>query len=465
MINKQTIPLDQLFIDLLNPRFKQDQQDQLTAINNMAMQQGIKLFTLAKDIVDTGLSPADSILVMPSPETDHYTVLEGNRRVCALKILQDPQIIKNLVKPSIFEKYLLLSCEYAHSPIEEIECVVFDQRQDASHWILQRHTGLAGGKGLDQWNGQEKLRFRERILGISDASIHILQLLEDQGMISEETKTAVFPSTLGRIIKTSDVKKKLGLKISGDGQWKNPDEITEESKLVIAEIAKKIASKDITTGKVYSKGDRVAVFEKTYNETLNIPSVHLESEKQRENSNKTNEENTSDNSKRNEPEQTNQLDKTNSVTPNRSNPSSLNRNALIPRGFNLKITDTKTNDIFQELKKMPIQDYPNAVAVLFRSFLELSVYHAIETNFPEEELNKFKFVPSCKKVYQHFCDNKILNDKELKSLKIAFSNKLDVLAPETLNTYIHSKFVFPSPINLFSAWNNYQTFLQKIWEN
>ena len=54
------------------------------------------------------------------------------------------------------------------------------------------------------------------------------------------------------------------------------------------------------------------------------------------------------------------------------------RKTLIPTEFIISISHQKVNLIYDELKKLKVDDYRNAVAVLFRVFLELSVDHFIK---------------------------------------------------------------------------------------
>src|SRR5207253_3000441 len=52
---------------------------------------------------------------------------------------------------------------------------------------------------------------------------------------------------------------------------------------------------------------------------------------------------------------------------------SKKRPVLIPRTCVLTIPDSKPNDIYHELRRPKLEDFPYAVGVLFRVFLELSI--------------------------------------------------------------------------------------------
>jgi hypothetical protein len=75
-------------MDVQNPRFDVGDASQRSAIHAMVLAQDEKLYTLAKDIVDVGLNPAELMIVMADEDdATRYVVLEGNRRTAALKYL------------------------------------------------------------------------------------------------------------------------------------------------------------------------------------------------------------------------------------------------------------------------------------------------------------------------------------------------------------------------------------------
>src|SRR5437773_11133994 len=88
----QNIPLTDLLLDPENYRLE-PQATQLATIHAMIAEQDEKLIDLAEDIVDLGgLSPIVLTAVCPSSDPEKYMVLEGNRRVTALKLLKDPEL-------------------------------------------------------------------------------------------------------------------------------------------------------------------------------------------------------------------------------------------------------------------------------------------------------------------------------------------------------------------------------------
>lgn len=135
-MKREKISLELLLLSDGNPRlepsFGEDE-----AINNMVADQNNKLVELASDIVVHGLNPLDTVGVYPS-ETyrGFYEIGEGNRRMCALKLLAAPERIQH-TNAALFSKFAALSKGY--SVPESIEVVVFEDEAAMQHWMEIRH--------------------------------------------------------------------------------------------------------------------------------------------------------------------------------------------------------------------------------------------------------------------------------------------------------------------------------------
>lgn len=81
------INVTELLLNPENPQFN-PVKHQTEAISAMVEDQKEKLSTLAEHIIDNGLNPTDIILVRPFQK--QWLVLEGNRRVTALKLVNEP---------------------------------------------------------------------------------------------------------------------------------------------------------------------------------------------------------------------------------------------------------------------------------------------------------------------------------------------------------------------------------------
>ena len=89
--NITMIPLSNLLFDPENPRLPKEfrgNRDEQAIIKHMLRDES--LIELMKSIGQTGYSASEPLLVVP--ESEKYIVVEGNRRLAALKLLSNPEL-------------------------------------------------------------------------------------------------------------------------------------------------------------------------------------------------------------------------------------------------------------------------------------------------------------------------------------------------------------------------------------
>ena len=126
------------------------QDDQREAIRALIEEQKNKLIRLAQDIIENGLSPLETILVTPVPDQkNRYTVVEGNRRVAAIKLVSQPDLAADTTWHNAFKRlHKLLPGQVP----KKVGCIIAPSKEDAFLWIQRRHdTGLKGA-GLESWS-------------------------------------------------------------------------------------------------------------------------------------------------------------------------------------------------------------------------------------------------------------------------------------------------------------------------
>jgi hypothetical protein len=211
------VAVSSLLLDIENPRFE-PVSSQREAINVLLGEEPQKLVALATDIVEQGqLSPIESALVARLP--DGLTVLEGNRRVAALKLLQKPDLANDSKLEKVFAD---LAKAGAHPT--EVDCVEVADRDAARHWIDLRHTGANGGVGVDQWNATQKARFSG---GRENQATRGLQFIEavradfsdDDEVMSVVATAGQRITNVGRVVGDPDVRSALGFSMDGNGVW------------------------------------------------------------------------------------------------------------------------------------------------------------------------------------------------------------------------------------------------------
>ena len=150
---------------------------------------------------------------MPVPNrTGRYTVLEGNRRIAVLKAMETPEAISGVVSARVLRHIRDLSKEYLQNPIDSIDCVVVQDRNEAHPWIKLRHTGENAGAGTVRWGSDEAHRFDARS-GKPRVYFQALEFLQGRGDLSTELRRKLPVTSFRRLIGTPAVRSRLGVEV------------------------------------------------------------------------------------------------------------------------------------------------------------------------------------------------------------------------------------------------------------
>ena len=210
----QIILLDRIFLHLQNPRHETC-ETQTEVIEWMCRNEEVS--QLARDIAQNGLSPLDQFGVIRDHETEGddatYIAAEGNRRLCALKLLVDPDLAPS-GKRAQFEKYA-----ENWSPITELPCVIFEDQEDLDLWLKRRHHGKMNGVGQKEWNAEQKSRH----IGSNSrnqVALAFLDYAEKEKLISAEDRNGRL-TTVQRFLSNPVMRDTLGLESDPDNVKRN----------------------------------------------------------------------------------------------------------------------------------------------------------------------------------------------------------------------------------------------------
>ena len=152
------IQVSSLLFDEENPRLLNPNQGQREVLRALASNQGAKLRVLADDILTNGLDPSELMVVLGVENPEHrFVVLDGNRRLLALKVLENPDLIVGAVSTTVLNALRRSSQAYQQSPIDALPCVVVRDAEEARHWIELKHMENAEGQG-PYCGGRKKAR-------------------------------------------------------------------------------------------------------------------------------------------------------------------------------------------------------------------------------------------------------------------------------------------------------------------
>lgn len=200
--NVETIDITNIIVNNENARHGKLETEKdaiLWLLNNNSG----RLESLAKDIAKEGKLYERPLV---KKENDKYVVYDGNRRITCLKLLNNPNYIRNTAWSSFFET---LKKNNKNIP-NKIECDVSDDIQYINELVERRHVGGDTGKGQLKWNREQKenhliLTGQKKVL---DFTVFLQDEMKKEGLLAE-TETLEH-SLIKRLFSSNVFRKKIG---------------------------------------------------------------------------------------------------------------------------------------------------------------------------------------------------------------------------------------------------------------
>lgn len=203
MVARLDVEVDRIFLDQGNPRHK-PYQSQDEVIDYLCQHESI--LPLARDIVKNGLNPIEQFALLPDDdaedETSTYIVAEGNRRICALKLLHDPDLA-----PAKLRNGFRQAAE-GWQGIGPVHCVLFDDRPEVDLWLTRIHNGEQGGIGRRKWSADQSARHSGS--DKDKLALKLLDYAERKGLLSDEERKGML-TTVTRYVMKAPVQVGLGI--------------------------------------------------------------------------------------------------------------------------------------------------------------------------------------------------------------------------------------------------------------
>ena len=455
MAQVQELPTAALLPDIENPRLSESNEGENETLRALAEEQGPKLAVLAEDIVRHGLNPGDLFYVLQLEDgSQRFAVLEGNRRLTALRALENPTRFTGAIKTGTLSKLKGLGEQYRKAPIENVNCTIFNDREEAHHWIELRHTGEAKGAGTVRWRSDAASRFAAGTEA-GPTQTQALDFLERRGDITSLTRSQVPATTLRRLLDTPYVREKIGLGYKD----KKLQVVAGEAPVAKALnwIVENLISGEITEPKVSSVEDR-----KQFADELPADIVVTPNGKGQKNQALTVDLDIASFGNPGAGKSTSAGD----GKPKQSkNTTAKPRPYLIPQDCVLNITDERLRRIAGELRKLHIEDFTNSVGVMMRVFIELSGDSYITRNGLSGIAEKAALNKKMTAIATDLRNRSKLSEKQVKPVLKA-CEKGSLLAPSVtlLHEYVHNPYMFPTASDLRDAWDNLQPYMVALWE-
>lgn len=477
MISVLTLAKIKLYLN--NPRLPKTESEQ-EALYRLISDQNRKLVQLAKDIVIHKLSELDVIAVFPDTEEDGYfRVAEGNRRITALKLLQNPDLIKEKF-PALASEFALISGRETFD-YEHITVSIFASEKDPQliHFLQVRHIGEMGGIGTVKWDAKQKGRFDYSVDGKENLVI-FLDELERKEILTQKEINGVTKTNWDRILRPVGLEFFHLVKEKGTYRVQSgfEDEFAKKMKLVATALQGK------TVSIVYDQRNIEEFFERMQRQYSGVPNPDEPRANggtganggsganggfgdhggPRDNGEPGDNGGNGDNGEPGGDEESGDNGEAGNNGGSNSNPKGK-RNpkdpfkdcpTVIPSSYRMQSRNHRITQIIQELKEIEVEKCPNACGCLLRAMIELCAKEYLEHNGIQEDATKLEFQEVISAAGNAMVKAGTLTAGEAKEIRKETEGGG---VRELFNGYMHNTDSYPSAMLIKGIFYTYKNFL------
>lgn len=149
--NFENVGINKLEFDKQNPRLPTSVRHSTEngIIRYLAKNTGLE--DLMTSIGENGFFPGEAIVAVKGNQADQYVVLEGNRRLAALRLLQNPSIVANTGR-------IVRAAQQARYKPDEVPAYIVSSRSEAMQYLGFRHI-----TGIQRWDPLAKARYLKQL--------------------------------------------------------------------------------------------------------------------------------------------------------------------------------------------------------------------------------------------------------------------------------------------------------------
>lgn len=420
----EEIDLSRIYLDNNNPRHDPI-KNEAEIISHLLVNEHIK--PLARHIAKAGMtSPLERIAVVAhSKVKGAYIAAEGNRRLCAIKLLADPDKANTEANKKYFRN---LAAEMERQP-NKLEAVVFKDMKAARPWISLRHEGEQGGIGTTAWDAQQKARFNAQGGGSPNPNIQaslLMDYVRDHGLLRADQIAALSITTLTRYLSNPVFRDMLGL---ADGKTLTITVPRDEFHHAVVRFLSDALDKNSGVNSRTSAKDRKDYAEKLRTEGVAPATRGLPPEDIKD-------------SPRPPPPA--------APAKQRNNRSPDDRRKVIPATFVAHINDKILKRLYDELRTLDAEEFPFAATYLLRAVME-----QIATRFLSDNGSGMDRAELHKKLERmaELLKNQGMTDSQLKVLRTMSSDKDSRYSPDTIGHFVHGGAV-PTRMDAIKTWDS-----------
>lgn len=412
-----------LVLDLDNPRlgYLSEVRTQSQALQLLIKKE--RVYELAKKISEEGYFVGEEPIICI--EKDKKVVLEGNRRIAALKLLQNPVKYLPPIKAKILQKNIIDNNIVVD---RKIKCFIAPNRILANPIIYERHRGDA----VQKWRTGNQYAFVAKMyeegLSIDDicsllneTRANILNplktyhlFIEGQNIFINRGETVDFDTfditNLERFSSLPEVSDFIGIRMDNDSGCLHIGLPKEEFEERVYLVFKAILSSENFSREYNKRETLIQLLNKIKNSDSINPAISYS------------ESNSNTNSRSEDIKKNLEEEKAKVTSRRKRKYRAYLENNIIPRETEIFFGNNKLDSMFHELKSLPL-DKVNSFAFLMRAYLEQGLYHYLHTNNLLEE---------CHSVYVQ--DAKKNNEKKVQTLLTYLYKDKTIITPEIVNT-------------------------------
>lgn len=414
-----------------------------------------KVYDLARDIVEVGFYPLESLVGLK--EDGKSIILEGNRRLAALKLLVSPE----QAPEAEVKRFRTLAGRVALDGIKRVRVLYAPSREAAAPLILQKHTR----EQIERWSPLMQAKFYR---SLADSGITIEEMarryarpageiarflrLDEMYEIAcaitlpEEARVRVHnprdfrAAVLERLLDIPTAREFLGIEFDSAGRVRGivpKEEFAKAYRKILTDIAAgSVDTRTLNTVKEAAKylaaiskhgPDRTRKGTFTADDFLR-PSASAQKD-----------------------------------TPKpKPEPRTAKSKSVIPLGTKCNVQNQRIKDVFRELRRLAVADYPNASAVLLRILLELCIGHYLDKTGRIKPLlakatTKGKpadWYPTLRQLLSATVQDPTVNLTPLarKRLQQFLSKQNSIVFVDDLDGFVHNRYAIPTEQEIRAIW-------------
>ena len=475
--NTRRVRVGNLLLDPRNTRIPTAHQtnDQRALLHELVKHEDVA--TLAKSIAKLGLFPNERMVVMR--ERPRYVVLEGNRRLAAIKLLLTPELAQTPAQVRVYRK---LGQTTNLASLMAIDVFVVTDRLEAAPIIAALHTK----NPKRRWEAIQQARFYREMVeeGLTPAEVaerlavtlgEVRNYLRSEKLyrlaltldypegVREKLENRRFPlTTLDRFLESRIGQKFLGIKLDENLGFRgvvHPDRF----KVILAKVVTDVATVKGLTRRINTEHDFETYVSKAGQDLPRTrvhgsftPALLLGDEE-------PGEERTQD-----------------GKDPPRRRRRTRQSKSAVPTGFTCTTRQSKVRALFDELKNLDAGKQRNSSGVMLRVLLDVALWcfykdkarnleTAVLDHFDRDGKRRARYpdwTPALRQLINYGVEKRVfpgMSADGYKSVRMLLARDHNWIATiDTLNEYTHNPQVQPTEAEIRTVWERAAPMLEII---